>query len=314
MASALGIISITGNQDKEGQRTYDVDWLVQSLVSDGPVDIMFASGLSVIGTPFTLGNTNDPWAFCTPELKVSRFDSPNEPGIFWRVGQRFSTVPLRRCQSSSIENPLNEPYKISGSFVKYTKEATLDKNGKPIRNSAFEVIRGKSVERDFNRPTVSIERNVLLNPLTTYAALVDHVNDSTLWGLSARKVKLSNVSWTRKLYGVCTFYYTVKYDFDIDWNTFDRVVIDEGTRVLQGHSPGSSLPELDPDERNPLTNKKYSETPEAFEAYKDVNGNNAKVILDGKGRPWDGEGNPGQRVNKLYPEANLMLLGLPSVL
>jgi hypothetical protein len=314
MANALGIIGLEGSQDREGQRTYHVDWLVESELDDGPVDLMFASGVAVIGAPFTYGNTNDPWAFCTPELKVEPYINPNEMAYLWKLRQTFSTTPLSRCQNQSIDNPLNEPYKVSGTFVKYTKEATKDKDGAALMTSSLEVVRGKAAERDFNRPTVVIERNVLMNPLSTFVQYIDHVNDSPLWGLGPRKVKLSNVTWERHLYARCTFYYSVRYDFDVDWQTFDRVILDEGTRVLQGHSPGTSLPQLDPDAIDPETNKAYRLNAKNFEAYKDLNGNNAKVILDGKGRPWDGEDKPGTVSIKLYNEANLGVLGLPATL
>lgn len=294
MSFVVGRLDWSMSRDKEGHRTYKVKWLVQShSVFDGPAHALVASGLPAIGSSWSQGNDYDGWARCYPTMQCN-YVSRNERGMFWEVEQTFSTKPLTRCQDTSIENPLQEPDRISGSFVKYTREIEKDKDGDAIKSSSHERIRGSMVEFDANRPTVTIEKNVLVLPLSTIAEMVDTVNDASMWGLEARKVKLSNVSWSRELYGTCTFYYTVSYEFDCNYDTFDRKVWDEGTRVL--------------------TKGGNKDNVKDFELYKDINGENTRVFLDGNGNALgDGE-DPVEIDIEYYEESNFTTLGIPTVL
>lgn len=283
-------------RDKEGHRDYKIKWLVRSTDSaDGPLTIANTSGLPAIGATWTFGNDSDSWAFCWPQWSI-RPVLDEEISEYWTVEQLFSTKPLHRCQDTDIENPLNEPDTISGSFTKYTTEATHDWNGDPILSSSKEQIRGSVVERDSNRPTVSIGKNLLALPLSTFAPMIDTVNDATLWGLPTRCVKLSNVSWARNLYGTCTFYYTVTYEFDIRYDTFDRTLLDEGTRYL---APGG-----DPTD------------PEDYLVCKDKNDENTRVILDGAGGKWPGPPATAGTIGpvEFYGESNFLTLGIPTSL
>jgi len=282
------------DRDKEGHRTYKVKWLVQTgSTAEGPSHALIASGLPAIGSSWSQGYDYDAWARCLP-TQSCRYLTKNERGYWWEVEQVFSTKPLTRCQDTSIDNPLQEPDRISGGFVKYTKEVDKDKDDKAIKTSSHERIRGDQVTFDANRPTVTIEKNVLVLPLSTFAPMIDTVNDDVMWGLPARCVKLTNVSWSRELYGTCTFYYTVSYEFDCKYETFDNTIFDEGTKIL---SKGG-----DKDE------------PRDFEVYKDVNGENTRVFLDGEGNPLEKGEDPVEIDIKYYSESNFSTLGIPTTL
>ena len=153
------------------------------------------------------------------------------------------------------------------------------------------------VEFDSNRPTVSIGMNLSVLPLSTFAPMVDTVNDAVLWGLPKRCVKLTNVSWSRQLYGTCTFYYTVNYEFDCRYDTFDRKVYDEGTKILNKDIANA-------DKTNP----------EHFVRYKDVNGDYSRVFLDGNGAAITGSASPVEIDIEYYKESNFTTLGIPASL
>ena len=289
-----------GERDEEGYRTFYVERRIKGAKTDGPSNVMNTSGLALPGAPWSYDGDADSNVWCTGEMKVTpevRDGSPNE---YWTTRQKYTNKPLKRCQTSSIENPLDEPDKVSGSFTKYTKEAVYDRFGDPIVNSAFEQMRGPQVERDANRPNVTIEKNLATLPLSTFSQMIDTVNDSTLWGLPARCVKLTNVSWSRKVYGTCSYYYTVSYEFDIDYDTFDRDLLDEGTKVLEENG----------DENDPRD----------FEVKTDTKGNPVRVILDGHGQPWTGflgtsgtgSNSPGSIHVEFYGESNFLLLDIPT--
>jgi hypothetical protein len=291
----IGLTDWSVTRSKEGHRTYKAVYKVRtSSTNDGPQVVSNTSGLPTVGSTWSPGNDADPFVYCTPEMTI-RPALKGEANNTWFVEQTFSTLTPIRCQTTSIENPLNEPDRISGGFVKFTRERSKDRNGDPITNSAKEVLTGSVVEFDENRPTVRIEMTEATLPLSNFSLLMDHVNDALLWGLSARRVKLSNVSWERRLYGVCTFYYVVTYEFDINYYTFDPTVVDEGTRYL---APGGT-----------------ASNPNHYIDAQDLKGASQKIILDGSGGKWDGTGSPGEvGPIEYYPEANLLSLGIPASL
>jgi hypothetical protein len=110
--------------------------------------------------------------------------------------------------------------------------------------------------------------NVATDMLATFTPMVDTVNDRNLWGMPPRCIKLSNVPWSRKLYSLCTFFRAYSFQFDVNFESFDRDLADEGTRILG--------PNGDPF------------NPEHFIAYKDASGELAHVVLDGSGNAWTG--------------------------
>lgn len=318
-----GQMKWSGDRDEEGHRTYKITHRVEAAFTDGPWNVMNATGLPLVGSYWNFDGDSDPWAFCYPTMKVTPEINDGEKNKYWRVEQTFSTKPLNRCQDESIEDPLLEPQKVSGSFVKYTQEATRDRFGQSIVNSAHEHYRGPRVEFDHNRPTVRIEQNVASLGLDTFSQLIDHVNDSPMWGLPARTVKLSNVSWERKLHGICNFYYTRIFDFDINYFTFDRKVPDEGTKVLHGHWASQDDTGTGGETGWVLDNINGSppdpNNPQHFDRFKDRRGENARTLLDGAGKPLEGSAmgtggttDPIVFTIEYYPESNLLALGVPT--
>jgi len=291
------------SRDAEGHRTYKVRHLVEcSTTADGPNVVFNCAGLPLAGSVWAFGNDLDFWAFCKPELKVERHRSIPEqrPGRFWIVENTFSTkLDSKRCQDEEIEDPLLEPQKVSGSFVKYLEVARYDKEGDPIETSAREPIKE---EFDANRPTVRIGQNVASLGLSSFSEMVDTVNNAALWGLAKRCVKLSNVSWERKIMGTCDYYYTRTFHFDIRYNTFDREVDDFGQLAVGRRKKDNSW-----EVPSGWTNASR----EHINVYHDKHGNPSRTWLNSSGHPCDPDS-----VNKItiqkYTESNFLSLGIPT--
>jgi len=276
--------------DQEGYRTYKVVHLVECDIGDCPYTIMLTPGLPVAGSLWNFGTATDVWAFCYPDMRVSiHQEKEGDPVTHYAVEQKFSTRPINRCIENQNDNPLLEPDKISGSFVKYTEERHIDKDGNFITASNFEQFSGPLTEWDNNRPTVCIEQAVGELGLATFAAMVDRVNDNDMWGLPSRCIKLSNASWTRERYGSCNTYFTRRFEFDVNFDTFDRYIPDQGSKVLYG------------DPSNP------SESEQKL----DRNDNPVKVMLNGSGQPLTNGAAPIFRHVQMYKEANFLELGIP---
>lgn len=311
------------DRSDEGHRTYSITHKVKTNdAGDGPQVVLNTPGLPVPGSVWAFNNDLDSWAFCTGFMKIqkARDIQKDNPVKHWTVQQKFTTLNPKRCNTTNIENPLLEPMKVSGSFVKYTREVSKDRNGNAIQNSAFELLRGSIVEFDANRPTVKIQQNVASLGLDVFSPMVDTVNDASLWGLGARRIKLSNVSWERNYYGTCFAYYTRTFDFDIDFNTFDREALDEGTKALGRLDPTTGTWDSTSDFATGVPID--ANNPLHFTRYKDKHGENSRVILDGSGVPIAGVGTgtgtgvetPGTIDIEYYGESNFLTLGIPTSL
>lgn len=316
MATYMGTRRWSMTTDKEGHRFYKLtSMVIADSYDEGPFTILLTSGLPTVGSFWALGTDSDPWAFCKRECSLKPLVD-NEKNIWWEVENNFDTKPQdnkdQKCEDQQIDDPLLQPQKVSGSFVKYTTEATKDRFGVPIQNSAFEQLRGPQVEFDTNRPTVRIEQNVPSLQLDLMAQMMDKVNSGSMWGLDPRCVKLSSATWEKKLYGLCYVYYTRTFEFDINYDTFDRDVLDEGTKALHGHwNILTGDWEVDPIPKGgPLAD---SSNPKHFDRVKDRNGENMRVLLL-NGVPASSSEEAGIiRVEK-YSEADLFALGVPAVL
>lgn len=301
-ATLLGLHDWSLTRDDDGFKEYLVVWKVKTTsANDGPEVVVNVAGIPSVGTAYAIGNDANSWAFAYPRTRVERTNKRSGAKRLWYLHQTFSTKPLLRCQTAAVASPLLEPTKIGGSFVRQLREATEDNTAQPLVNSAKQRFTGKLVEIDDYRPTIEFEWNQATNPVALLAEyLVDGgaVNDSTLYGLSARKIRVSSGSWEKRYYGVCTAYYNVRVGLEVNFDTWDRKIPDEG-RMVFADVLG------DGDKANP---KNYVRA-------KDHHGENIEVRLNLAGEIWDGT-TPADPTHtfKLHPEKNLLLLGIPSSL
>jgi len=291
-------------RDRDGHREYTIVHIVRVPEAapgsaEGPATVLQTPGLPLPGSTWDFDNDLDVFAYCKPDAEVSILEErEGDPAILYKVEQTFSTRPDKRCQDTQIEDPLLEPPRVRGGFIKYTVEATHDRNGDPILNSAHEVVRGPGVEFDKNRHSISIEQNVASwQDVVDATKLIDCLNDNVLWGFPSRCVKLSNVSWEKRFFGSCSVYFSRVLEFDVSTRTdpdtndvvsgFDRELLDEGTKVLKGRwsettgnwvltkIPNAVGVLVDPDPDNPTH----------FQRAKDRNDENCRMPLDGHGLP-----------------------------
>jgi len=265
--------------------------------------VLYTPGLPQTGSVWSPTGTNDGdvFAYCTPKTNVALHSADKDAGgNYWKVTKHFTTKPQNRCQDHKVEDPLDEPDKISGSFVKHQRRLTKDKDGAAILTSSLEEIEG--LTRPGSNPTVSITQNVADLQLATLVLMIDGVNDAELWEIPARGVMLSSISWSREFYGGCNIYYTRTLDFEVahDGTNYTHDIddiVDYGYKVWDGVGAKTDSDSfkvvLDPETQQPLPNKSP---------------------LNGAGE----KGNPA--VPSLFPsvawayENNFFELGIPAVL
>ncbi len=307
---------MSGSRDADGHRTWKVVYRIRVAEDTdnppflyGPAAALQCPGLPIEGSLWIFNGMPgevDVWAWCRSENTVSPVGVEGGPIKFYDVDFTFSTRPPgpdrggRQQPESSYprkEDPLAEQDKISGSFIKYSEEAALDRFGVPILSTSFEPLRGPQTEFDRNRPQIRIEQNVVDLQLPLLAQMCDTLNDRPLWGFPARCIKLGVPNWDRKFHGNGAVYFTRTLEFDICANVdpitggvtsgFDRDLLDEGSKVLSGHwDTAGTTWQLDnlpdgsvPDPGNPAH----------YIRYKDRQGENARVVFtkdpDNRGQP-----------------------------
>lgn len=291
MATAIiqGQTKWSVTRDSEGHREYKIIFRIRGAKTDGPFTALNTPGLPTIGSPWNFDSDSDPWAYCLPNAVINPIVT-NEPNTLWSAEFTFSTKPpiKPRCQDIPIEDPLLEPPRLSGGSSNAVQEATHDRFGRPILNSAFEQIRGPQVEFDTSHDTVTVEMNVPIFNLALLASMKDTVNLLPMWGMPPRTIKLVNYTWEEKYYGQCNKYYTLKLEFEVRAEGFDRDLLDEGTKVLRGDwvnqaaGSGTGVPPrfayVPHDGLNIYD-------PTSYVRFKDTAGENSRVILNGRGLP-----------------------------
>lgn len=302
-------------------------------------------------------DATDQWATRRSQTQVSIHEEKEGDGAEWyAVECIYSNKPPKsgRCEGEETTNPLCIADKVSGRFVKYNEEATtcdsleFYEDGTigdaftggdiQIRNSAYEPISGPTVEFPKNRQKVIVEQNVINLELDLLAQMIDTVNDATLWGFPNRTIMLTDVSWTKRYYGNadntgstgtgtgtdncpdytgCQVYYTRTLEFDIDYNGFERTLLDKASMVLNGHWENvnsnvwvlDQIDGVDPDPTKPTH----------FTVFPDRKDNLTHGILNGNGLPAKATVNgttTGIGTIKIYkfPATNFLLLSLPTTL
>ncbi len=302
-------------RDREGHREYSVTFRVEGDRDlHGPYSILTeTAGLYEPGSVWSELTTTDEWAYCTQEATVSLLGKQGE-NTLWEVGQVFTTKGQEDCPEDGIDDIILRKPRIRVETINYTKEAMFNADGTQIINSAFEGLRGPNVEFDDHKMRVYIEFYTADLDLDTFRGLMNFVNDDTLWGFPARHVKFSYFEATLLYRANCETFWHKKLVFDIGEtdNGHDRVVLDEGTRVLRGKwdkDPASATYGTYVAADGVLATE-----PRDFIRYKDWNGENTRVILDGAGLPWDPDAPTEDTsiVVAYYPEGDLLLLGIPT--
>lgn len=299
----------------------------------------------------------DPFAVCKKRVSVKcmaegdahKPASATFDGVWWEVTKYYSTKPTGRCAEESADDPLSQADRITVTTVKRTEEGLRDYLDRPITNSAHQLLRGPQNEWDVSDFQVTIEQNVADPQLEMLSTMRDTVNAVEMWGFPRRTIKLDDFNGQRKFYskqvpdevgtGVtydnCATYWTRRLTFSIrfryvdgpyygtgsppgEFETWDRYVLDEATKVLRG--------EWDTESTSPtfkqwvLKDNPDKDNPRDFIRAVDFYGNPTTLILDGEGRPYDAndvstgtfDDVPGRILIAYYGESNFFLLGIPT--
>lgn len=315
------------SRDSDGHREYHIFHKLR-LDDDpgneeGPATAFNVPGLPLPGSLWSFGDDIDLQAVCQWDANVRQM--VDERTKFYEIEQIFSTKRHKYCVGvgatgtalwNPADDPLNAPAIVTGNFVKYTEEKTLNSDGTSITNSAFERIRGQLAEFDASRLVIRIRINEATLGLPAKLALIDTINGDTMWGFGAGRIKLSNITWDQWYVGDCNCYYEVEYEFEMNENGFFRSVADEGTKALNGEWNKTTgvwdLININGSPPSPTN-------PTHFRRITDLRGNPMRVTLNGAGIPattltGTGSGAAGEIIIDPYPVSDFFseIPGLPN--
>lgn len=281
----------TRDDDEEGHKDYTITWpVVTTNALDGPEVAWTASGLPLPGASLNIGNTVNAWAFYNRKGSA-RLKKVEANRKLWELTTVFTTRPANRCTTNAVGDPLLEPHRVRGSFNQVMEEALRDTSGAPVDNSAEQRYTGAIVQIPRSRPVVELEMNVSWINLAWMAEYADAVNSNVQWSQPVRTIKCTVGPWERVLYGTCYYYFIVRFTFELKYDKWDVVLLDEGTRV-----------------------KVAGSSPVRYHQYKDELSENGRVLLDGAGNKLAAGGTPVWNTFRILREKDFSVVGWPSSL
>lgn len=293
-AAAATRIKSSISWDPEQHRQYTSIWqVITDDNDDGPWTVIQAAGIPAYRSSYSFGNDTDPWAWCH-SISAELVENA-ATGRKWYVTTVHSTKPATRCADVRIENPLDEPLRVSGSFVQFTRAATKDNEDHAIVNTVDEPF-VPPVEVDDSRKVLVLEKNTPTIDISQWTDYSDTVNSTGIWGLPVRTVKLNQWRFTVEYQGTCSPYISNSWEFHINLQTWDFSILNAGFRYLPA---GASAPDYKTI-ADYTDNQRHQPTPLS----------SASAIVDLQGNP----GAVHYRDFRIYREKNFTLLGLPSTL
>ena len=291
----IGMIDSSLVVAADEHRTYNTTWELKSDDgNDGPAQVIATVGLPFVGQAYTIGNDVDSDAFCHPFWRAKRkFPRDLSRWSAWLVEIPFSTKSYgMRQPTEQLGDPLVEAPLIHSRSSKQVKEAMQDKDGALLLNSAHQVIRGAAVEVPDDKGIVCVSQNVPALDLATNDAARNSVNTNPMWGMAARTIRLADFTFEKLFYGSGLKYFRLHHEFELNSDTWDRKIPDEGTKEFKGSGDRAD--------------------PRDFIVVKDANDENTSILLDLNGDPWDGT-TPASVLDtkNLLSETDFSTLGIP---
>jgi hypothetical protein len=236
--SVISVTRIDGSDsswNRLWQRKYTLAFRVEcSSRYDGPVTIRASTNgvrqptLPIIGNSYYVTSTEKDLGSFAEEINYRlESASANPDHAVWNVTVNYGPYDA----NTFPENPIDWPIVAWFGSQNFERIAWKDRNGDPIKNSANSAF-SEPVTVDDNRSLLYVTRNELVS---TYdydlaATYRNSVNDAVWNGFATRTVKCVSIDTGEPQYNSVAGvrYYAVKYVFDINLDTWDKVLLDQG--------------------------------------------------------------------------------------
>lgn len=220
--------------DADGHTTYTSTYAVTVTDAfDTTNDVSVASGIPNYGDPYLWGAGGNPDAFCCGgSVGNTHKEGSNLQRVVTKI---FSTKPGTRARTTNnlVGNPLNEPWKKSGSFVVGTRVTSIDKDAAPILTTGKEA---KYFDVPDGYDTLHLEGPSQTMSYTQRAQAIARCNETTIWGLTTRKVYMAQWQWEEIFHGSSSYFYH-RLEFWIKFAGWNEVWHNEGTQEYVSTNP-----------------------------------------------------------------------------
>jgi len=235
----IGFLTVTGTDTEDFHRQYDVVVQVTcTSESDGPQTVLNGVRNTMpYGSSFVYGNHSDPYA----TLRAIRNARRTEKRVVWHVDVQYSTKGSQRDPNDQPGDPLSWAWKVRGAFGSGQKWLTKDRNGRALVNSADEPFED-TPPIDDPLLILSLEKNTPTIDLDQWAEARGKVNDATLWGLQARRVRLMQWTWDIAYAGSGQPYVQNKFEVSINFDGYYYQPLDMGFREKTGLADNNGFP------------------------------------------------------------------------
>lgn len=246
VSSVKPFANTQGGVDAEGTHTYTNVYHVYTNDKDDGSDTARGSAAVALGLPdyndsWAWGNDSNAYALAkTRQAELAEVSTSTPYYKKWNVTIGYTTAGQSRDSSGGggsgsgsqegVQDPVDEQWKISGSYTQTTESTSINWIGERIQNSAEETI---IADRPSGYDTLVLSGNTSTISLPTRSDAVMKCNSTAMWGLLARQVYLSQ--WTYDiLYRGTTAYVAHRLEFWIadSEKLWDFNYMDVGTREL----------------------------------------------------------------------------------
>lgn len=131
------------------------------------------------------------------------------------------------------ENPLDQPLEESLEFAQFERIVDVDADGNPVLNTAGDPF-DPPVTRDDSRPILKIVRNEATFRPVFILGFRDCINESEFRGFPAGTVKCQPIPVRRAWHPIPGYYYIHAYEFHIDEDGWNKPVLSQGLRAIDG--------------------------------------------------------------------------------
>ncbi|HEV7281058.1 MAG TPA: hypothetical protein VGN57_12710 [Pirellulaceae bacterium] len=217
------------------KREYTTVWRVYTNdINDQAQTVCDSVYLPAYGAPYSFGY--DFYSYSTLTDKSADLEDEESSFKVWLVTCKYSTEEKEKCSEDTIENPLQEPPKVSYGKQNITEAVQKDKNDKPILNKAGEPFE-QAVERTLSLRTISITRNESSFDEENAADFENTVNSSSIWGKEKGTVLCESITAEGpNYYGSCLKYWTVTYEFVVKKDGWKRKILNAGFKHFESAS------------------------------------------------------------------------------
>lgn len=212
-----------------GQPAYTGIWrAITTSIHDGPEKVLeYAQSVVPAGSYWTWLNGGVDTRARISTYGPAELEHEGKLGTSWLCPLEFE--PEGNTDSSGDSDPPWErEWSLGGSFLRYMRATSIDKDGKPIANS---VEQEQPQEIPASTMSLVLSGSTRTFPVDVIANAMDKVNDATWWGREKRVFRLDQWRHQVKRHdGIFYVQHTVEIGVNLSgWNT---KIIDRGTRVV----------------------------------------------------------------------------------